>query len=260
MKTKLKIVKIGGGIINDTTKLHSLLDQFSAIEGKKVLVHGGGKIATTISHALNQEVEIINGRRVTTEEGLKVAVMVYAGLINTEITARLARNNCSSIGLSGADLNSIESIKRSVTPVDYGFAGDVKKVNAEAINLFIKNSICPVMCSITHDGNGQLLNTNADTIAAEVAITLSEFYDVELLYCFEKGGVLYDMNDDASVISEIDHVAYNLLQKQGKVYEGMIPKLDNCFHALKNGVTAVKVGDAHTVFSSNMGTHLKQVI
>lgn len=257
MKTKCKVVKIGGGIINEEIALAEFLSIFAKIDSPKLLVHGGGKMATELSAQLGQEVQLINGRRVTTEEGLKVATMVYSGLINTSVCAKLAEFGCTTIGLSGVDANVIESTKRPSNPVDYGFAGDIRKVNGSVLNDFMQSHLCPVMCSITHDGCGQLLNTNADTIASEVAIALSEFYDVDLFYCFEKSGVLMNADDDDSVIGEIDLAKYDSLQKENVINEGMIPKLHNCFYALKRGVQHVRIGNVNGVNEENSGTVLK---
>jgi acetylglutamate kinase len=259
MKTKCTIVKIGGGIINNKTALFDFLIRFTAIDSPKLLIHGGGKVATELSTKLGYEVQFINGRRVTSEEDLAVATMVYSGLINTSICASLVKLNCIAIGLSGADANVIQSVKRPATPVDYGFAGDVQKVNGIVLNSFIQNDLCPVLCSITHDGLGQLLNTNADTIAAEVAIALSEFYEVDLLYCFEKSGVLLNADDNNSVIDQIDLEKCEILQNEKVINEGMIPKLHNCFHALKSGVQKIRIGNIDCLEEEKSGTLIKLV-
>ncbi|MCJ8291559.1 MAG: acetylglutamate kinase [Crocinitomicaceae bacterium] len=257
MKTKCSVVKIGGGIINDETTLFEFLKVFSEIDSPKILVHGGGQIATQLSIDLGHEVHLINGRRVTTEEGLKVATMVYSGLINTSICAKLAELKCTAIGLSGVDANVIKSTKRASRPIDYGFAGDIQEVNGSMLNTFIQSDLCPVLCSITHDGKGQLLNTNADTIAAEVAISLSEFYDVDLFYCFDKPGVLRSASDNDSVIDQIDLLDYAVLQEENIINEGMLPKLHNCFHSLKNGVKNVRIGNVPSLSKENQGTVIK---
>lgn len=259
MKAKCTIVKIGGEIVNDKTALSEFLIRFTAITSSKLLIHGGGKIASELSSKLGHEVQFINGRRVTSEEELTVVTMVYSGLINTSICASLAKLNCTAIGLSGVDANVIESTKRPATPVDYGFAGDIQKVNGSVLNLFIQNDLCPVLCSITHDGLGQLLNTNADTIAAEVAIALSEFYEVDLLYCFEKPGVLMNADDNNSVIDQIDLDKYETLQEEKVINEGMIPKLHNCFHALKSGVRKIRIGNMDCLEGEKSGTLIKLV-
>ncbi|MFC2176429.1 acetylglutamate kinase [Bacteroidota bacterium] len=254
MKNKVKVIKIGGGIISDDAALDAFLEKFAQLSGAKVLIHGGGKLATELSKKLGVEVKMIEGRRVTTKEALEVTAMVYAGLINTSICAKLVANGCSALGLSGADANVIASTKRPANPIDFGFVGDVKRVNGAALAGFITQGHTPVLCSITHDQNGQLLNTNADTIASEVAIAMSEHFDVELIYCFEKNGVLRDINDEESVIPEINIDTYAQLCQEGIVNEGMIPKLDNCFNALKRGVTEVVIGNANAPFATK-GTY-----
>ncbi|MHB1146834.1 MAG: acetylglutamate kinase [Lutibacter sp.] len=246
-KQLLKIVKIGGNIINDEAALHSFLKDFAALDAPKILVHGGGKRATEISEAMGLQPKMVAGRRVTDEVTLEVVTMVYAGLLNKKITAHLQKFNCNALGLSGADANCILAHKRIVTEVDYGFAGDVVAVNAEFITLLLQNKVTPVFCAITHDKNGQLLNTNADTIASEMAIAMSDFYEVELNYVFELKGVLSTIANKNSVIQHIDLKKYEQLIEDGIISEGMIPKLHNCFNALKKGVKKVNIGDASLV-------------
>ncbi|MDO9274198.1 MAG: acetylglutamate kinase [Lutibacter sp.] len=250
-KSKLKIVKIGGNIINDEAALHSFLKDFAALESPKILIHGGGKRATEISEAMGLTPKMIAGRRVTDEGTLEVVTMVYAGLLNKKITAQLQKFNCNALGLSGADANCILAHKRIVTEVDYGFAGDVDAVNAKFITVLLQNKITPVFCAITHDKNGQLLNTNADTIASEIAIAMSDFYEVELNYIFELKGVLENIADKNSVIQHINLKKYEQLIEEGVISEGMIPKLHNCFNALKKGVQKVNIGDASLVKKTN---------
>ena len=247
MKSKLNIIKIGGNIINDEVALTSFLKDFSALEGSKILVHGGGKRATEIASEMGLKPKMINGRRVTDKANLEVVTMVYAGLLNKKITSQLQKNNCNAIGLSGADANCILAHKRIVKDIDYGFAGDVDAVNSDFINVLLQNNVTPVFCAITHDKNGQLLNTNADTIASEVAISMSDFYETALNYVFELKGVLKSIEDKNSVISEINLDKYEQLVEQGIISEGMIPKLHNCFNALKKGVQKVKIGDASLI-------------
>ena len=242
MKERVRIVKIGGNVINNPEKLKAFLDDFSNLYGHKILVHGGGRKATQLATALGIKTKMIGGRRVTDEEGLEVVTMVYAGLINKKIVAALQANGCNALGLSGADANVIKSHKRVVEDIDYGFAGDIDKVESHMIGWFLEKGICPVFSAITHDKNGQLLNTNADTIASELAIGLSADYQVELLYCFEKKGVLRHVEDASSVIEKIDRLAYLRLKSEGIIAEGMLPKLENCFNALNNGVSSVKIG------------------
>ena len=249
MKT-IKIVKIGGNIINDETALHSFLADFAQLKGPKVLIHGGGKLASELAKELNIPVTMIDGRRVTDTQTLDLITMVYAGKINKQIVAQLQAYNANAIGFTGADGNTIISTKRPAEPIDYGFAGDVITVNPQVVTALINNEVTPVFCAITHDANGQLLNTNADTIAAELAIGLSADFNTELYYCFEKPGVLSDVADDTSVIEQITLETYTQLKTDGVIFEGMLPKLDNCFHALKNNVQKVHIGNTAMVFNS----------
>ncbi|MFT5823724.1 MAG: acetylglutamate kinase [Crocinitomix sp.] len=239
MKNKLSILKIGGNVIEDEQKLETFLNAFKELEGVKVLVHGGGKKATALSDQLGVETKMHKGRRITSQENLEIITMVYAGLINKMIVAKLQANKCNALGLSGADGNSITAVKRSVVPIDFGFVGDVKKVNDNLINLLLSNAIIPVFCALSHDNKGQLLNTNADTIAAEIAISMSDKYDTELIYCFDKKGVLNDVNKEDSVITKMNSSDFKTLKENGKVHDGMLPKLTNAFYALENGVKAV---------------------
>ena len=243
MKTKLKVVKIGGHVINDDAQLDAFLADFAQLEGPKVLVHGGGKVATEVGRSLGVEAQMVDGRRITTEADLKIVTMVYAGLLNKKIAAKLQALNCSAIGLSGADGNLITSCKRPLrNKIDYGFVGDVIYVNHELLSGLLQLHLTPVICAVTHNGQGQLLNTNADTIASEVAIGMSEKFETELIYCFEKQGVLKDVEDENSVITEIGPAHYAALKAEGKIHSGMIPKLDNCFHALEQQVSKVIIG------------------
>jgi len=250
-KQQLHIFKIGGNIINDEVALESFLKDFSALEGPKLLVHGGGKRANEISEAMGLQPKMISGRRVTDEATLEVVTMVYAGLLNKKITAQLQKLNCNALGLSGADANCILAHKRMVAEVDYGFAGDVDAVNAEFITVLLQNKVTPVFCAITHDKNGQLLNTNADTIASEISIAMSDFYVVALNYVFELKGVLSTIADKNSVIPNINLIKYEQLIEDGIISEGMIPKLHNCFNALKKGVQKVNIGDASLLKKTN---------
>ena len=251
---KLTIVKIGGNIINDSNNLLSFLKDFSKIKGLKILVHGGGRKATEMANKLGLEPKMVDGRRITDEANLEVVTMIYAGLLNKNIVARLQESNCNAIGLTGADANLILSHKRVVKDVDYGFAGDVDTVNSSVIKILVDNHLTPVFCAITHDKKGQLLNTNADTIASEIASAMCDVFDVELIYCFEKKGVLADTNDDDSVIERIDSRSYLQLKEKGIIAEGMLPKIDNCFYALQNGVAKVVIGLPEIIKNK----HLKQ--
>jgi len=247
MKEKIKIVKIGGNIIEDKLLLETFLKDFTNLKSPKILVHGGGKSATKLAGKLNLKPTLYKGRRITDKDNLDVAIMVYAGLINKNIVAQLQANACQSIGLSGADANVILAAKRPVKKVDFGFVGDIVNVNAKNIKLLLDNNITPVFCALSHNNQGQLLNTNADTIASEIAIALSDFYKVELNYIFELKGVLKDIDNKESVITKINLKDYEKLLDVSKISEGMLPKLHNCFRALEKGVYQVKIGDASLV-------------
>ena len=242
MKSKLTVIKIGGNIIDDENMLNSFLDDFSKIKNPKVLIHGGGKIASKLNDRLGIDTIMNEGRRITSSDNLETITMVYAGLINKKIVSKLQGRNCNALGLSGSDANCILATKRTTTPIDFGWVGDVKYVNNITINLFLKNGITPVFCAVSHDGNGQLLNTNADTVAAEIAIAMTETYETELIYCFEKDGVMMDMNDNDSIISTINSDKYKDLKENKIINEGMLPKMENCFYALQNSVTKVIIG------------------
>ena len=250
-KEKLSIIKIGGNIIEDDTSLNAFLKLFSTLEGKKILVHGGGKSATAMASKLGIKSKMVNGRRITDKETLEVITMVYGGLVNKNMVAKLQALQIDAIGLTGADVNSIKSNKRQVTNIDYGFVGDVKEVASNSIDRLIKGNFTPVFCAITHDGNGQLLNTNADTIASKVAIGMSKKYDTTIYYCFELNGVLRDINDQNSVIKYLNINTYNKLLKDGNIADGMLPKLENCFDALKNGVSKVNMGNTNMFTKEN---------
>ena len=243
---KLKVIKIGGNVIDNPKKLEKFLADFALLEDKKILVHGGGKIATELGKKLGIEAKMVDGRRITDEETLKLVTMVYAGLINKNIVAKLQSLNCNAIGLTGAHANCIPSKKRAVKEIDYGFVGDPEssKFNVPSFKLLLEGNLSPVIAPITHDGNGNLLNTNADTIASSIAVGLSSVYDVELIYCFEKNGVLSDPNNEGSVITNINSKNYEKLKSTGVVSGGMLPKLDNTFSALKQGVKRVYIGNS----------------
>ena len=241
LKQELYIIKIGGNVIDHPEKLEAFLKDFSEIQKPKILVHGGGKLATKLAEKLEIQQEFFEGRRITNEETRDVAVMVYAGLINKNIVATLQKDGLNSIGFSGADANVIPAHKRPVKTVDFGWVGDVEteKINAEFITKVIAENVCPVFCAITHDGKGNLLNTNADTIASSLAVALSSDFDINLVYCFEKNGVLENIEDENSVISKIIPDTYAQLKENNIVNEGMIPKIDNAFAAIKKGVKSV---------------------
>jgi acetylornithine deacetylase len=247
MSERLFIIKIGGNVIDDETKLSSFLKDFSRIRGKKILVHGGGKLATRIAEQLNIPQQIIEGRRITDAETLKIVTMVYAGYIKKNIVAGLQSYDCNALGLTGADGDSVFAHRRQHPAMDYGFAGDIDGINSALLTSLIEQNITIVFAPITHDKKGQLLNTNADTIAQELAKGLSGNYEVELVYLFEKPGVLQDANDDRSVLNRIDHALYQKLKKEEKIFAGMIPKLDNAFAALESGVKKVNIGKAEDI-------------
>ena len=240
---KLHVVKIGGNVIENREALLDFLTDFAALKGPKILVHGGGKEATQMAEKLGIKVQLIEGRRVTDAQNLEIITMLYAGKLNKTIVAQLQRLNCNSLGLTGADGNSILAKKRPPHPIDFGFVGDLTEVNHKLFQLLLKNGISPVCCALSHDGNGQLLNTNADTIAAMVASSLAPYFEVHLNYCFEKNGVLKDLNDGSSLIQILDEALYHDLKSKGILHTGMLPKLHNCFLALKAGVTKVRIGN-----------------
>ncbi len=244
---KLKIVKIGGNVIENDVALASFLKDFSAINNAKILVHGGGKLASKLALKLGLQPVMIDGRRVTDKSNLDVAVMVYGGLVNKNIVAALQANNTNAIGLSGADANLIQSVKRPVKEIDYGFVGDIVKVNSNTLKLFIENNMTPVFCALTHDRGKQLLNTNADTIAAEIAISMSAYFEVELNYIFELKGVLKNIADKDSVIPHLNKTTYKKLVENNTISSGMLPKLKNSFDALQKGVFKVKIGATQTI-------------
>ena len=250
-KQSVTIVKIGGNIIDDAQELAQFLTDFSKIEGYKVLVHGGGKSATKMAKSIGLVPQMVDGRRITDAAMLEVVVMIYAGQINKDVVAQLQANGTNAMGFSGADGNLIQSEKRNHPTIDYGFVGDVKKVNVSLLKTLLSSQITPVFCAITHDKNGQLLNTNADTIASELAIALSEVFDVTLNYCFEKPGVLYDAEDDSSVILEINKDLYSKLKDEKAIHSGMIPKLDNCFNSLSKGVQKIRIGHHQMLKNTN---------
>jgi acetylglutamate kinase len=241
---ELSIIKIGGNIIDDENKLAAFLDAFAAVPGKKILVHGGGKLATNTAERLGIRQQLVDGRRITDAETLKIVTMVYAGTINKNIVAQLQARRCDAIGLSGADGNAILTHKRTHATTDYGFAGDVDSVNTSLLTSLLLLEKTLVFSPITHDGKGQLLNTNADTIAQELARGLSSTFEISLVYTFEKSGVLLDATDDSSVISRIGPGYYQELKDRKLIFAGMIPKLDNAFAALRSGVGKVIIGRA----------------
>lgn len=250
-KQKLTIVKIGGNVIDDELTLKLFLQQFTVIPGNKILVHGGGKIATELSHKLNIEVKMHEGKRITDKASLDITIMAYAGLINKKIVSLLQALSCNAIGLSGVDGNSIKATKRPVKEIDYGYVGDleVENINNNFFHKLLEQGTIPVLSAITHDGEGNMLNTNADTIASYVAMGLSKIYDVKLIYCFEKNGVLKNIHDELSVIKTINSKLYLELKNKKLIHSGMIPKMDNAFKALKNGVKSIQIGKAEQLLN-----------
>ena len=240
---KLSIIKIGGNIIEDESALNNFLRLFKKVKGKKILVHGGGKRATAIASKLGIESKMVNGRRITDAETLEVITMVYGGLVNKNIVAKLQALDINAIGLTGADANAITSVKRPIKDINFGFVGDVEEVSHNAINKLIESDFTPVFCAITHDKKGQLLNTNADTITSEIAIAMSKIYETSIYYCFELQGVLKDINDKNSVIKHINIESYQKLLDDNIIADGMLPKLENCFYALQNGVHTIHLGN-----------------
>lgn len=240
MKEKLTLVKVGGAIVEDESQLAQLLRDFSAIEGRKVLVHGGGRRATQVAARLGIESQMVNGRRITDEKMLEVVTMVYGGLVNKHVVAMLQAQGISAIGLTGADGDVIRSHKRPLKDgVDYGFVGDVEKVSCSALSHLIEQGMVPVLAPLTHDGKGNMLNTNADTIASEAAKALAEIYDVTLIYSFEKKGVLSNPDDDNSVITKITREDFEQYKADGTISGGMIPKIENALAAVEAGVSRV---------------------
>ena len=257
MKEKLTIVKVGGKIVEEEESLQQLLSDFSAIPGKKVLIHGGGRSATKMAAQLGIESKMVNGRRITDAEMLNVVTMVYGGLVNKTIVSRLQAEGVNALGLTGAAMDIIRSHKRPVKDIDYGFVGDVETVNGELLADLIQKGIVPVIAPLTHDGKGHILNTNADTMAGETAKGLAQYFDVTLLFCFEKKGVLKDPDDDDSVIPYINEETFKQLVNEGVIQGGMIPKLENSFDAIHAGVSKVII-TLSTAIDGKSGTIIEK--
>ena len=256
MKEHLTIIKVGGKIVENSESLNSLLKDFAAVEGKKLLVHGGGRSATQMAARLGVETKMVDGRRITDEAMLEVVTMVYGGLVNKRIVAGLQALGIDAVGLTGADMNIVLSDKRKVSAVDYGWVGDVMRVNAEAVATLIESGCCPVVAPLTHDGCGHMLNTNADTMAGEMAKAMAAHYDVTLMFCFEKPGVLADENDDSSLIPTITPAVLDDLKRRGVVSGGMIPKLDNAIACVSAGVESVVITQADRIADPYAGTKI----
>ncbi|MDR2683717.1 MAG: acetylglutamate kinase [Dysgonamonadaceae bacterium] len=253
---QLTIVKVGGKIIETPETLKALLTDFALIAGSKILIHGGGRSATQIGEKLGIETKMIDGRRITDEETLKVITMVYAGLVNKNIVARLQALQLDAIGLTGADMNLILSARRPAAPIDYGYVGDIKEVNVSVLAELLEQNYIPVLAPVTHDGEGQLLNTNADTIAAEVAKALAHTFNVRLVYCFEKRGVLLNENDDNSIIGELDRELFEQYKENGIIKDGMIPKIENALQAITAGVKEIIITRAEDM-NTGKGTFIQ---
>ena len=243
---QLFVIKIGGNVIDDDASLQSFLKDFAEIKGAKILIHGGGKIATKIGDKLGIQSNYVNGRRITDEATIDLVTMVYGGLVNKKVVAKLQSFNCNAIGLTGADANIIPANKRPVKEIDYGFVGDIdnSKFRIQNLELLLENQLTPIVAPLTHDGRGQMLNTNADTIASALAVGLSKKYNVRLIYCFEKKGVLENVEDENSVINLITKEKYRQLINDKKLFDGILPKIDNAFVAIDSGVNEVLIGDA----------------
>lgn len=241
---QLYVIKIGGNIIDDAKRLEAFLEQFAAVQGYKILVHGGGKLATKLAEQMGVQQQMVEGRRITDAETLKIVTMVYAGHINKNIVAKLQSKGANAIGMTGADAGIIRAHKRVHTTIDYGFVGDIDAVDSMKLHQLIQQNLTIVLAPITDDGNGQLLNTNADTIAQEIAKSMSHLYATHLIYSFEKKGVLMDVNDEKSVIPMINSELYQQLKSDNKIFAGMLPKLDNAFSAIQAGVKQVIIGQA----------------
>ncbi len=254
----LFIIKIGGNVIDDIASSDTFLSNFASINAKKILIHGGGKIATKIGEQLGIQPNYLNGRRITDAATIDLVTMVYGGLVNKKIVAKLQSLGCNAIGLTGADGNIIPATKRPVKDVDYGFVGDVKidEVNTNNVEILLANNFTLIVAPLTHDGHGQMLNTNADTIASSLAVALSKSYAVRLVYCFEKNGVLENVDDENSVIPLITKEKYQQLLSENKLFDGILPKIDNAFAAIQSGVQEVLIGNAKHLLQ-NVTIHTK---
>lgn len=254
-KEPLFIIKVGGNVIDDAQASDTFLTDFASIKEKKILVHGGGKIATSIGDKLGIASHYVDGRRITDNDTTDLVTMVYGGLVNKKLTALLQSKRCDAIGLTGADGNLIPAIKRPVKDIDYGWVGDVdaKDLDIKKWVTFLENGLVPVVAPLTHDGKGNMLNTNADTIAALLSTALSEEYSVNLIFCFEKEGVLIDVEDDRTVIRNLNEPFYNELRKENKLFAGILPKIDNAFSAINNGVNKVVIGNSSKLIQLTTG-------
>ena len=255
----ITVVKIGGNVIDNEVALERFVKDFAQLPSPKVLIHGGGKLATRLAEKLEIPTTMIEGRRVTDAETLNIVTMVYAGLINKRVVAMLQAEGCNALGFSGADGNMIPAVKRNPEPLDYGFVGDIdaSKINAELLATLLESGVTPVFCAITHDGKGSLLNSNADSVASAVAVASASIAETDRVFCFEKQGVLRDVEDDSSVISLITRADYPSLRNEGIISKGMIPKIDNAFRAIESGVASVAIKHSECVADSTKGTTIK---
>lgn len=253
-KKQLTVVKIGGDIVDNDILLASFYEHFKTITGHKILIHGGGNRASSLQQQLGIPVKKVDGRRITHASALEVVTMVYAGLLNKKVVAGLQASAINAIGLTGADGDAIRAHKREVKDIDYGFVGEIDRVNFGFIDELLEIGKIPVFAPITHDGKGQLLNTNGDTLAARIASAMSTQYNVQLYYCFTKPGVLEDVSDDTSVVERIDYDLYNEMKEKGQITEGMLPKLDTAFDAVSKGVLRVHLG-AVSIVSNQTEKH-----
>ncbi len=256
MDQLLTIVKVGGKVLENSETLHVFLEDFSALPGPKVLVHGGGRSATSMAKRLGVETKMVEGRRVTDADMLEVVTMVYGGLVNKNVVAALQALDINAIGLTGADMNLMKSHKRTGTEINYGFVGDIEKVNVTPLVALMKQGVVPVVAPLTHDGQGQMLNTNADTIASSLAMGFAESFDTRLIFCFEKPGVLINPEDDSSVIPFLNQELFNMYRDEGIISEGMVPKLENGFNSLSNGVIEVIITNIEGLSVPGSGTTL----
>lgn len=256
---KIRVVKIGGNVIDNPEALDAFVKRFAQLPSPKILIHGGGKLATRLGEQLQIPVQMIDGRRVTDERTLEVVTMVYAGLLNKRIVALLQREGCNALGMSGADGGVIPATRRNSVPIDFGFVGDIdaSKIDSDLIRTLLESGITPVFCAITHDGKGSLLNSNADSVASAVAIAASKIAPSELHFCFEKSGVLRDVEDENSLITEIRPDNYALLRAEGAISKGMIPKIDNAFAAIEAGVESVVIKHSDNLLNE-CGTTVKR--
>ena len=255
----ITVVKIGGNVIDNEAALERFVKDFAQLPSPKVLIHGGGKLATRLAEKLEIPTTMIEGRRVTDADTLNIVTMVYAGLINKRVVAMLQAEGCNALGFSGADGNMIPAVKRNPEPLDYGFVGDIdaSKINAELLATLLESGVTPVFCAITHDGKGSLLNSNADSVASAVAVASASIAKTDLVFCFEKQGVLRDVEDDSSVISLITRTDYPSLRNEGIISKGMIPKIDNAFRAIESGVASVAIKHSECVAIPTAGTIIK---